>query len=143
MTDATSDFFDALTQRGPRPPLANITATIRIDLEKRLDKRDEGKRDDGKRDDGKGKATEHWLVTVDDGNISVSKRNVRADAVLHTDKDLFDRLVLGEANAMASVLRGLVRTEGDSELLVLFQRLLPGPPDTSRPAVAVEEARAR
>ena len=64
MADATSDFFDRLAQPAARPPLGNVTATIRIDLDR-------------------GKATEHWLLTVDKGAISVSSKNATADAALH------------------------------------------------------------
>jgi len=109
MTDETSEFFDRISQPMPRPSMGGVTATLRIDLDR-------------------GKATEHWLVTINKGNISVSNKNVKADAVMHTDKEIFDRLARGEANAMASVLRGLVAIEGDQKLLIIFQRLFPGPP---------------
>ncbi len=123
MTDATSKFFDSITQPRPQPPMGDVTATIRVDLDR-------------------GKASEHWLLTVDKGNISVSSKNVKADAVMHTDKELFERIVRGEANAMASVLRGLITGEGDPELLVLFQRLFPGSPNSrSRLATATKEVR--
>jgi SCP-2 sterol transfer family len=108
MTDATSEFFDRISRPAPQPPLGNVTGTVRIDLDR-------------------GKATEHWLLTIDKGTISVSSKNVKADAALHTDKELFDRLARGEANTLASVLRGLVTAEGNTELLVRVQRLFPGP----------------
>ena len=38
----------------------------------------------------------------------------------------------GKVNAMAAVLRGDLAVEGNAELLVLFQRLLPGPPRRRR-----------
>ena len=107
MGDPTSDFFDGLGQPGARR-LGNVTASIRVDLDR-------------------GKATEHWLVAIDKGNISVSRKNVKADAALHTDKEVFDRLALGEASPLASMLRGLVQAEGDTELIVLFQGLFPAP----------------
>ena len=107
MADPTSDFFERLGQPGGRP-LGNVTASIRIDLDR-------------------GGAREHWLLAIDMGNISVSRKNVRADAALHTDKEIFDRLVRGEASPLASMLRGLVRVEGDTELIVLFQGLFPAP----------------
>jgi putative sterol carrier protein len=123
MVDPTSDFFDTLTRPDARK-LGEVTATIRIDLDR-------------------GKATEHWLLTVDKGNISVSSKNVKADAVLHADKALFDRLVQGEANAVASMLRGLITGEGDMELVVLLQGLLPGPRESrSRQAGASKEGQA-
>jgi putative sterol carrier protein len=107
MADPTSDFFERLGQPGARR-LGNATGSIRIDLDS-------------------GNATEHWLVAIDRGNISVSRNNVKADAALHTGKDIFDRLARGEASPLASMLRGLVRAEGDAELIVLFQGLFPAP----------------
>jgi len=123
MTDATSEFFARLARPSSPPPLGNVTGTIRIDLDQ-------------------GKATEHWLLTVAKGNISVSNKNVKADAVVHTDTELFDRMVRGEANAMASLLRGLMTVEGDPEIVVVFQRLFPGPPNARfRRATATNEGR--
>jgi putative sterol carrier protein len=107
MADPTSDFFERVVHPGGRR-LGNVTASIRIDLDR-------------------GKATEHWLLVIDKGNISVSRKDVKADAALHTDKEIFDRLARGEASPLASMLRGLVQTEGDTELIVLFQGLFPAP----------------
>ena len=39
----------------------------------------------------------------------------------------------GTVNATAAVLRGEVAIDGNWELLVLFQRLLPGPPGSRKP----------
>jgi putative sterol carrier protein len=106
MTDPTSEFLESLERHGA-PQLEKVTASIRIDLDR-------------------GKVTEHHLVTIDGGKITVSQKNVRADAVLRTDKEMFDRLVLGEANPIASFLRGLWHAEGNAVLVVLFQGLFPG-----------------
>jgi putative sterol carrier protein len=105
MTDPTSEFFERLERHGA-PQLGNVTASIRIDLDR-------------------GRATDRRLLTIDKGKISVSRQNVRADAVLHTDKEMFDRLVRGEANPISSFLRGLWSAEGNAELIVLFQGLFP------------------
>jgi hypothetical protein len=51
----------------------------------------------------------------------VVAQDVEADAALHTDKEIFDRLVRGEASPLTSMLRGLVQAGGDTELIVLFQ----------------------
>jgi putative sterol carrier protein len=107
MADPTSDFFSRLGQPGARR-LGSATGSIRIDLDH-------------------GKATEHWLLVIDQGNISVSRKNVKADAAVHTDKEIFDQLARGEASPLASMLRGLVQAEGDAELIVLFQGLFPAP----------------
>ena len=112
MTDATTEFFEGLTRRGHEPMLEKTFGTMRVDLVN-------------------GKRTERWLVAVDRGDISVSHKNVAADFTLRAEKAVFNRIAAGEMNATAAVLRGELALEGDWELMVRFQRLLPGPP-TSR-----------
>ena len=107
MADPTSDFFERLGKPGART-LRNVTGNIRIDLEC-------------------GDTIDHWLLRIDNGNIAVSHQDAKADAALHTDKATFDRLARGEANAFASMLRGLVRADGDPELIAAFQGLFPAP----------------
>jgi hypothetical protein len=112
MTDATADFFGGLAERGSEPILQNVTGTIRFDLMR-------------------GKKAEHWLVTIKKGDVTVSRENVDADSVVRIDKALFDQIASGEANTMASLLRGAVSGEGDLELAIRFERLFPGPPSSS------------
>jgi hypothetical protein len=57
------------------------------------------------------------------------------------DRALFDRAVRGKANLNAAVLRGLLSAEGNIHLLVLVQRLLPGPPRAS--TTTVQEGRSQ
>jgi putative sterol carrier protein len=113
-TDATSEFFRELDRRGYEPLLRTANGTVRFDLE----------HDDHRID--------HWLVTVKSGEISVSKTTRRADAVVRASKAEFDTIACGETNAMAALLRGAVTAEGDLELIMLLQRLLPGPPSPRR-----------
>jgi putative sterol carrier protein len=101
---ATDQFFDTLKRRGHEPLLERATGTVRFDIHS-------------------GRDVRHWLVGIEHGETSVSRRNGRADTVMQTDTGLFDRIVTGEANAMASILRGLVGVEGDQQLAVLIQRL--------------------
>jgi hypothetical protein len=70
---------------------------------------------------------EPWLVTLAGGHVAVARSHAEADAVLRGEEAMVVRLVTGEANAMAAVLRGAVEVEGDLGLVVLFQRLFPGP----------------
>ena len=119
-----SDITPALFEVGPlghNPMLANVTATVRFDLEH------EGR-------------TDRWFVVIDKGDVSLSRRNVRADCVLRADRSLVEGLASGQVNAMAALLRGDLVAEGDPQLLVLLQRLFPGAPrydDRSpRPATA-------
>ena len=108
MADATAEFFERMRSRGYEPLLDNISGSVRLDLEN-------------------GKELERWLVSVEKGNVQVSHRNVKADCTVRTHKAHFDKLVKGEANAMASLLRGTLAIDGNYELLVRFQRLFPGP----------------
>jgi putative sterol carrier protein len=73
-----------------------------------------------------GDKTERWLVAVHGGDVSVSHRNAKADAVIRTSREAFEGMVTGRVNAMAAALRGVVSLKGDPGLLVLFQRALPG-----------------
>jgi predicted lipid carrier protein YhbT len=108
-SDPTRQFFEELAARDHEPLLARARGTIRFDLA------DKGN-------------VETWFVTVDHGHISVSRRRGKADALLAGDKGLFDAIVAGRENAMAALLRGAYRPEGDLTLLLNFQRLFPGPP---------------
>jgi len=110
---ATTEFFQELGARGHEPLLKKATGTIRFELT-----------------NGRRKA--RWLVKVKKGDVTVSHANVRADCVVRTDEGLFDQIVTGEVNAMAAALRGAIAVEGKPDLLVLFQRLFPGPPGSSR-----------
>jgi putative sterol carrier protein len=74
-----------------------------------------------------GQRIERWRVIVERGQVSVARGNGPADCVLRADRKLFARMAAGRVNAFAAVLRGEVTVEGDPRLLVLFQRLLPGP----------------
>ena len=114
MRDITPAFFE-VSRLGHNPMLANVTATVRFDLEH------EGK-------------TDRWFVVIDKGDVSVSRRNVRADCVLRAERSLVEGVVSGRVNAMAALLRGDLVAEGDPQLLVLLQRLFPGAPrDDDRP----------
>ncbi|HEX2292756.1 MAG TPA: SCP2 sterol-binding domain-containing protein [Gaiellaceae bacterium] len=112
MGDATAEFFDELARRGREPLLEKATGTLRFDLV------------DGKR-------IERWRVAIEKGDVTVSRKNAAADCVVRTEKSVFESLARGELQMLTAFLRGLMRLEGEGELLVLFQRVFPGPP-TSR-----------
>jgi putative sterol carrier protein len=105
LTDPTAAFFDDLRHRGYEPLLARKHGSVRVEVTK-------------------GRTTERWLVDFDDGEITVSKRNRRADTTVRAERRYFDRIVSGETNAMAALLRGLVSVEGNLNVLALFQRLI-------------------
>jgi putative sterol carrier protein len=108
MTDSTAEFFRVLRRRGREPLLEKAKGTVRFDLVE-------------------GRRTERWLVTVDRGDVSVVRKNAAADCIVRAERALFEGMVTGDVNAMAAFLRGELTLEGDPELLVLIQRVLPGP----------------
>jgi putative sterol carrier protein len=108
MTESSAEFFDDLGRRGHEPLLQRVSATVRFDIT------------DGER-------TEHRLVRIDHGDIRVSADNEPADCVLGGDRAVFDAIVGGRMTAMVALLLGVLAVDGDPELLVLTQRLFPGP----------------
>lgn len=107
--DAAAAFFDDLASRGTEPLLHNASGTIRFDIVNDSN-------------------VEHWYITIVRGSVAVSHRNAKADAVMRTDKTLFEGMCKGRVNTDTAVLRGVVGVEGDLGLLASFDRLLPGPP---------------
>jgi putative sterol carrier protein len=108
MTDTTTEFFERLARRSHEPLLGKVKATIRFELVQ-------------------GKRKRYWRVAIDRGDVSVRRGNGAADSTVRGDEALFDRLVSGQANATAELLRGRLVVSGDLEPLILFQRLFPGP----------------
>ena len=112
MADATTEFFQGLEARGHEPALEKASGSVRFDLT-----------DDGRKS--------RWLVEIDHGDIAVSHRNAKADCVIRLEKSLFEEIAQGKENAVAAVLRGELQIDGSPQLLVLFQRLFPGPLGTA------------
>jgi hypothetical protein len=111
MTNPTTEFLEELGRRGYLNLFENIRGRLRLDL-----------RHDGDAD--------NWLVEADNGHVRVSRTRADADCVIHSDRDFFDRVVTGEANALAALLRGVIEIEGDLHLALMLGRALPGPPQT-------------
>ena len=106
--DPVSEFFRRLAERGREPLLQNVSGTLRFDLVG-------------------GERVEHWHLTIKDGGVTVSRKGAEADAVVRTSKVLFEGMTAGRVNAMAAALRGALVLRGNLALVVLFQRLFPGP----------------
>jgi putative sterol carrier protein len=114
VTDETSRFFSSLDRRGHEPLLEKASGTLRIDLHE-------------------GSHTDHWVLEIDKGNIAVSRDQRDADGVVGASPELFERLVRGEENAVAAMLRGDMTVSGNLQLILRVERLFPGPPDTRGP----------
>jgi putative sterol carrier protein len=122
VADATAEFFAELGRRGHEPLLQKLTGTFRFDVT--------------------GERAEHWLVEVKRGDVTVSRRNARADCAMRADRKVFDAIASGEANALAATLRGAAVIEGDVALLSGFQRLFPGPPKAKATAAGRKKRRS-
>ena len=122
--DAVTAFFEDLGSRGHDPLLRSVSAVVRFDLVSR-------------------KATERWLLTIQKGDLSVSHRNVRADAVIRLSRDLFERVATGETTLLPAMLRGEVVLEGDYRLMIMIRRLLRTRLAARRPEAAAGYARRR
>src|SRR5580765_4616851 len=123
MADPTAEFFDELAQRGYEPLLANASGTMRFDI-------------------ATGKKTESWLLAIDKGKLTVSRSGGAADATFSAGKTEFDRLVRGQENAVAAVLRGTLSVDGSMRLIVRFRRILTGQ-ETIEPPTAAGKGRSR
>ena len=107
-SDAIAEFFAELDRRGHEPLLENARGSARFDVTD-------------------GKQTDRWLLTIEKGDLAVSRKNAAADCVVRADRAAFERAVEGKFNLMAAALRGEFTIGGDLRLLVLLQRLFPRP----------------
>ncbi|MFI7608315.1 SCP2 sterol-binding domain-containing protein [Micromonospora sp. NPDC049366] len=114
MSDATTTFFEDLGRTGHQRLLPRTSGTIRFDLAH------EG-------------GTDHWLVTIENGDIRVSRERAEADAIIGTDRAFFERLARGEAKPLSAWLRNDITSEGQFRYVVLLERLFPPPPGARHP----------
>jgi hypothetical protein len=116
--DPTERFFETLAAYGHAPLLRKASGVTRFDIVE-------------------GKRASRWFVSVDKGDLTVSRRGSgEPDCVIRAEKVLFDRIASGKVNPVAAVLRGDVTIDGDWRLLVWMQRMFPGPPRRRQSASA-------
>ncbi|MGK5523064.1 SCP2 sterol-binding domain-containing protein [Micromonospora sp. URMC 107] len=112
MADATEDFFHGLARRGHDRRLRAIDeGSVRFDISR------EGR-------------TDHWLVSIDKGDIRVTEEATGGDAVVEADRAVFDRIASGEAYFLTTVLRGEASVAGSPRLFATVRRLFPPPPSS-------------
>ena len=123
MATVVEEYFDTLASQGFQPTLRHVGGTVRCDLVH-------------------GGQTVHWLVRIDHGRMSVSREYAPADCVIRTDEDTFGRIVTGAVNPLVALMRGMAAVDGDEELILGLQRMLPGRPDEPCPPSAASAGRA-
>ena len=114
MTTASEEFFEQLNERGYEPLLAKTSGTLCVEL---VD----------------GEQSDKYYITITKGAVSVSRETADVHCEVCCPMPLFERVVKGDVNSMAAVLRGDMTVDGDPGILLLFQRLLPGPANSSHP----------
>ncbi|MER7893667.1 SCP2 sterol-binding domain-containing protein [Micromonospora sp. NPDC094482] len=124
MSETAERFFESLPARAPDVLRGLVSGTLQIELST---------------DD----ETDHWLVVMRPGTVEVSRHRGPADALWYSSADLFDRLVRGEAQGVAAVLRNESTFSGNVVLFLAFRRFFPDPPGTRDPREAAREQTGR
>ncbi len=94
-------FFEELANRGHVPLLGHVSGTLEFDIED----------------------TERRWVTVNRGDLVVTRTPVKADCVLSCDAQTFTRILGGEQNPVAAAIRGAVKVTGNVALGLSIQRV--------------------
>ncbi len=124
--DPVTKFFAELAAAGHIPTFERNSATLRFDVQGDIK--------------GDGDAIERWHVSVTNGDVTVSRKNGPADAVIKIQRRHLVALVTGRTNAQAAYLRGLLTCEGNMAALIMFQRCLPGPRGSSGRVAPISSA---
>ena len=112
-SDGAVEFLRGLGRLGHESRWAKVSGRARLELT------------DGERAD-------RWLIAIDHGAVTVRHAGGQADCTIRAERELFDRLCRGEANALSAMLRGELVCTGDVDLLYAIQRVFPGPPGAQR-----------
>jgi len=115
-------FLEELGRRDHVVLLAKVSGRVRFDLVE-------------------GPDTDPWLLTIDEGAVTVSHRTGSADCTVRGERSLFDQLVSGQAHMMSAVLRGALACTGDVDLVIAIQRIFPG--QTPEPSATGDGESAR
>ena len=123
MTNPTEEFFNGLNQRRIEYLPKDVTGTLRFDLAT-----DAG--------------MDRWFVSLHEQNVWVSHEAEReADCIVRAERRAFDRIVTGETQSAAAVLRNEISSQGRLPLFIHFLRLVPGPPNARHPRAMVNAER--
>ena len=95
------EFFDSLAGRADTSKTAGMTNSYLFDIE------------------GAGK----WVVTVDDGTVSVTEGEGDADVTISTNEENFGKIVAGELNPTTAYMTGKLKIKGDMGAAMKLQKL--------------------
>jgi hypothetical protein len=114
VSDVTEEFFEQIRRHGGERLPRKTKGVIRFDLA----------------DDHE---VAHWLITIENGAIKVSREERDASVVLRTTKAFFDRMVRGEAKPLSAWLRNDITSEGEFRFIFLLERLFATPRGARHP----------
>ena len=98
MTRHIRDIIDDVLHGGFNPAFEKIVGTYRFDVD------DQGS----------------WLIKIDHGTVSVSKRTGEADCVLSCSAEDFEPIITGRQNLLTAHMQGRLRIEGSPIMALRF-----------------------
>jgi putative sterol carrier protein len=103
MAESVQEFFQSLESRADTSKTAGMNNSYLFDI------------------DGAGQ----WLVTVDDGKVSVAEGGGGgdADATISASEEVFQKIVAGEQNPTSAYMTGKLKIKGDMGAAMKLQKL--------------------
>jgi len=101
MAENAREFFEGLPARADSSKLAGMNNSYLFDIQ------DAGM----------------WLVTIEDGILSVREGDGEADATISATEENFRRILSGEQNATAAYMTGKLKIKGDMGAAMKLQKL--------------------
>jgi putative sterol carrier protein len=101
MADSAREFFETLPSRADASKTAGMSNSYLFDI------------------DGAGK----WLVSVEDGTVSVTEGEGDADATISASEENFQKIVSGEQNPTTAYMTGKLKIKGDMGAAMKLQKL--------------------
>ena len=101
MADSTREFFEALPGRVDESKTAGMNNSYVFDVE--------------------GAGT--WLVSVDDGRVSVTEGGGEADCTISATQENFQKMVSGDLNPTTAYMTGKLKIKGDMGAAMKLQKL--------------------
>jgi putative sterol carrier protein len=101
MAESVQEFFDGLASRADSEKTAGMNNSYLFDIE------------------GAGQ----WLVSVNDGSVSVTEGGGDADTTISTSEETMLKVVNGEQNPTTAYMTGKLKIKGDMGAAMKLQKL--------------------